>query len=208
MNNINNTTKEIIEWIVCILIALVLAILIRHFIGTPTEVRMSSMYPTLKQGQRLILNRLPVTTHQIPERGDIITFEAPSNTNASSTKAEYNNEPSNIFSQFTYYVLEIGKESYIKRTIALPGEHVELKDGKVFINGEQLEENYLEDSVETFAQNEYMIDFTVPEGYIFAMGDNRTGSKDCRQFGCVPIEKIEGIVWIRFWPFDLFGEIK
>jgi len=52
-----------------------------------------------------------------------------------------------------------------------------------------------------------MADFVVPEGYIFAIGDNRTQSKDCREFGCIPIEKIEGKVWIRFWPFDVFGKV-
>ena len=51
-------------------------------------------------------------------------------------------------------------------------------------------------------------DFVVPEGCIFAMGDNRTRSTDCRAFGCIPLEKIEGKVVLRFWPFDVFGTVK
>ena len=67
--------KNVIEWIECIVIAVVLALLIRYYVGTPTVVQMESMYPTLKQGERLILNRIPRTTKKTPERGDIITFE-------------------------------------------------------------------------------------------------------------------------------------
>ena len=54
----------------------------------------------------------------------------------------------------------------------------------------------------------YFVDLTVPEGCVFAMGDNRGQSTDCRSFGCVPIEKIESKVWIRFWPLNLFGHVQ
>ncbi len=205
----NSTVKEILEWIICIVLAVALAIIIRYYVGTPTEVQQSSMFPTLVEGQRLILNKLPKTFRETPKRGDIITFERPSNGSATTLKAVYNNEPDNIFTKFSYYVLEIGKESYIKRVIGLPNERVELKDGKVYINGEELDEPYLQDDVVTENKyNQLLVDFTVPEGYIFAMGDNRADSVDCRKFGCIPIDKIEGVVWIRFWPFDLFGEVK
>ena len=79
----NSTVKEILEWVYCIVIALVLAMLFRYFIGTPTIVKMESMYPTLVQNQRLWLNRWGRTTKKLPERGDIITFEAPSVTKVS-----------------------------------------------------------------------------------------------------------------------------
>lgn len=204
----NRTVKEILEWVVCILIALGLAIIIRYFIGTPTEVRQRSMYPTLKQGQRLILNKMPRTFGQTPKRGEIITFERPSSLTATSVKATYDYEPTGLFGKFSYYVLEFGKESYIKRLIALPGEHVQLKDNKVYINGEELQEDYLQENVETHVQNEYMTNFIVPEGYVFAMGDNRLESTDCRAFGCIPIEKIEGVAWLRIWPFDVFGTLN
>lgn len=201
-------TKNILEWIACFVIAIVLALLIRFYIGTPTVVQQPSMYPTLKQGQRLILNRMVRTFHEVPQRGDIITFEAPSNSYASSVRAEYENEPTNIFSSFVYYVLEIGKKSYIKRVIALPGEQVKIEDGKVYINGELLEENYLQEGVTTDSKNPYLTEFTVPEDCVFAMGDNRAQSSDCRSFGCIPLDKIESKVWIRFWPFDLWGEVE
>jgi signal peptidase I len=208
MIHINEKVKNILEWVYCVVIALVLALLIRYFVGTPTVVKHVSMSPTLQPNQRLILNKLTRTFNQTPERGDIITFEAPSNSTAKSVKAEYDYEPSNLLGKFTYYVLEFGKTSYIKRVIALPGEHVEIKNGKVYINGEELEEDYLQEDVTTEAKNSNLVDFVVPEGYVFAMGDNRLQSMDCREFGCIPIEKIESVVWIRFWPLNLFGKVE
>ena len=210
----NDKVKNILEWIYCIIIAVVIAILIKYFVGTPTIVKQTSMWPTLEQNDRLILNRLPRTFGEMPERGDIITFEAPSN-NATGLIAEeidnpiakYDNEPTTWWEKFTYHVLEIGKESYIKRVIALPGEHVEIKDGKVYINGEELDEPYLTDDVITEPTG-VLNDFIVPENTIFAMGDNREGSKDCRAFGCIPLERIESKVVIRFWPLNKFGKVE
>lgn len=201
-------TKEIIEWLICIIVAVVIALVIKYFIGTPTTVKSVSMNPTLIEGQRLILNRMARTFKQVPKRGDIITFEAPNASDATSTKAVYDNEPKSFLESFSYHVLEVGKKSYIKRVIALPGEHVEIKDNAIYINGEKLEEEYLQEGVETEAKNANLQDFIVPENYIFALGDNREESMDCRKFGCIPMGKIESIVWIRFWPFNLFGKVK
>lgn len=206
--------KEILEWVYCIVIAVVLALIVRYFIGTPTIVQQPSMVPTLQPGQRLILNRTIRFTHKVPKRGEIVTFEAPSKVYISAAEAdlenpaaEYNHNINNIFSKFRYYVLELGKDSYIKRVIGLPGEHVKIENGEVYINGEKLPEEYLNDTVETEATGPYT-DITVPEGYVFVMGDNRSQSTDSRRFGCIPVEKIESKVWIRFWPFNLFGKVK
>ena len=77
-----------------------------------------------------------------------------------------------------------------------------------FINGKELDEPYLQDNVTTEMINGGVYsDLIVPDNCIFAMGDNRAGSTDCREFGCIPLEKIEGKVWIRFWPFNLFGKV-
>lgn len=214
--NISDRAKDIIEWIACILIALILALLIRYFVGTPTIVKQPSMYPTLKQNQRLILNRLVRTFNETPERGDIITFEAPSmkhvfleDYDSNNVTARYENEPTGWFGKFVYHFLEIGKDSYIKRVIGLPGDHVQIKDGKVFINGSELDEPYLQDNVTTEMINGGLFsDVVVPDNCVFVMGDNRFQSTDSREFGCIPLEKIEGKVWIRFWPFSLFGKVE
>ena len=206
-------TKEILEWVYCIIIALVLAMLFRYFIGTPTIVKQVSMYPTLVQDERLWLNRWGRTTKTLPERGEIITFEEPakityteSEIDQSNPVAEY--EERTGFSWFVHNFLEIGKRSYIKRVIALPGEHVEIKDGGVYINGEKLQEDYLQDGIVTDVTGVGFSDFTVPENCVFAMGDNRNHSTDCRSFGCIPLEKIESTVAIRIWPLSKWGEVK
>lgn len=208
-----NKIKDVLEWILCIVVALIIAILFRYYIGTPTIVKQPSMYPTLKEDQRLWLNRWERTTKKLPERGDIITFEAPSTTVLSlkekeeSVLARYENEPTTAFGKFSYYVLEIHKTSYIKRVIGVPGDHVVIQDGKVYINDTQLEESYLQPGVVTDNGKGYCTDLIVPENSVFVMGDNRTQSTDSRCFGCIPLEKIESKVWIRIWPLNLFGKI-
>ncbi len=209
----NSTVKEILEWIYCILIALVLAMVFRYFIGTPTIVKQVSMYPTLVQDQRLWLNRWGRTTKTLPERGKIITFEEPNKikyTNQSEIDlenpvAQY--EEKNGFQWFVNNFLEVGKRSYIKRVIALPGEHVQIKDGKVYINDEELEEPYLQEGIVTDVTGVGFNDFVVPENCVFAMGDNRNNSTDCRAFGCIPLEKIESTVAIRIWPLNMWGKV-
>lgn len=207
----NDTIRNILEWIYCIIIAFVLALLFRYFILTPTVVKQRSMFPTLKENQRLILSRTFRITGLELERGNIVTFEAPSEdyskweVDQSNPVAKYNNEPTSAFDRFVYYTLELTKKSYIKRVIGLEGEHIKIENGKVYINDEELEEEYLENDVVT--TSEVFYDFIVPEGYVFCMGDNRPNSKDCRELGCIPLAKIEGIVTFRFWPFNVFGKI-
>ena len=211
---IDDKTRNIIEWIVCILVAIIIALLVRHYIGTPTIVQQKSMYPTLKQDERLWISRWGRTTKTLPERGDIITFEAPSITNVRENQIDMNNpvaiynyKPTGITS-FVYNVLERNKMSYIKRVIGLPGEHVEIKEGSIYINEEKLQEDYLQEGIITDANKGIFTDLIVPENCVFAVGDNRTKSTDSRCFGCIPLEKIEGKVIIRFWPLNLWGEVK
>ena len=202
--------KDILEWIYCIIIAVVIALLIRYYVGTPTIVKQSSMYPTFKQNDRLVLNRIYRTAKTIPSRGEIITFEAPTAQAESSNNptAKYERNSRGWLKKFTYNVLEIGKISYIKRVIGLPGEHVEIKDGKVYINGNELKENYLSDTVKTESMDGDFFDIIVPQNTVFVMGDNRSGSSDSRIFGCIPYEKIEGKVIFRFWPLNNIGSVK
>ena len=213
-----STLREVMEWLICIIIAVGLALVVRYYIGTPTIVQQTSMFPTLKENERLWLNRWGRTTQKMPKRGEIITFEAPSLTRVDKVDYEnpvatYNYEPQGLLNKFSYYVLERGKRSYIKRVIGLPGEYIEIKNGSVYIDGKRLQEDYLQDGVVTDMvqgnrDETFFTDFTVPENYVFAIGDNRPGSTDCRSFGCIPLEKIEGTVAFRFWPFSEFGGVE
>ena len=208
--------KDAMEWIVCIVIALVIAILFRYYIGTPTIVKQPSMYPTLKEDQRLWLNRWGRTTKKMPKKGDIITFEAPSTTTLSlseideSALARYEEEPTGVFGKFSYYVLELNKISYIKRVIGLPGDHVMIENGKVYVNDVLQEETYLQSGVVTDNGKGYCTDVVVPENSVFVMGDNRTRSKDSRssELGQVPFKAILGKSQVRIWPLSDIGLTK
>lgn len=205
--------KSVLEWTGCIIIAIILAFLFRYFIGTPTIVKQVSMKPTLEQNERLWLNRWGRTIHALPQRGDIITFEEPSKITYSASEIDLKNPVAKFkersgWDWFVNNFLEMGdKRSYIKRVIALPGEHVEIKDGKVYINGKVYKEDYLPAGIVTDVVGVGFTDFVVPENCVFAMGDNRNHSTDCRSFGCIPLEKIESTVSFRFWPFNKFGGI-
>ncbi len=209
---LNPKVKDALEWAICIIVAVVLALLIKYYIGTPTVVESTSMLPTLKDGQRLWLNRTARTFKDELHRGEIVTVEAPSvqkvekYDGSTLATAEYS-EPEGMFERFVYYVFEIGKTSYIKRVIGLPGEHILIEDGNVYINGEKLDEEYLPEGVKTERLGAFY-DLVVPEETVFLMGDNRGKSMDSRSFGCVPFSKVESKVGFRFWPFNLFGKVK
>lgn len=213
MIKVSPKVKNVLEWIVCIIVAIILALLFRHFIGTPTVVQQTSMKSTLMPNDRLVLNKWVVTVNGKLNRGDIITFESPSVTEVkvpdlNNPVAIYNYNPTKFWEKFDYYFLENGKVSFIKRIIGLPGEHVEIKDGKVYINGEELDESYLPSGTTTESLGGAFTDLVVPEGYLFVLGDNRRGSIDSRAFGCIPKDKVEGRVLFRFWPFNKFGGVN
>ncbi len=206
--------RECMEWIVCIVVAFLLAVFIKYFIFTPTQVKMNSMYPTIFSDERVFVNRLARTFHLEYKRGDIITFEAPNNGDLLNNekgdyKASYVERTGWKF--FINDVVEFGSEkiSYIKRVIGVAGDKIKIEDGHVYVNDELLDESsYLPDgTITTSTRNGLPSEFVVPEGYIFAMGDNRQGSKDCRAFGCIPVSKVEGRVLFRIWPLNKFGKI-
>ncbi len=205
--------KNMLEWGYCVIIAFIIALGVKYFIGAPTVVKQTSMNNTLVEGQRLWLNRWTRTVSGEYKRGDIITFEAPSKIYPSLVEIDFNNpvaiynyEPKGIAKKFVYYVLETSKTSYIKRIIGVAGDHIKIENGKVYRNGEELVENYIPEGTSTDGKTFH--DITVPEGYVFAMGDNREHSTDCRDFGCIPVEKIESKVALRFWPLNQFGKIE
>lgn len=198
--------REIVEWVVCIISALVVAVVIKHYIFTPTLVQQGSMTPTIMSGERVVINRLSRTFGSEINRGDIVTFEAPDSTDYDNGVAVYN-ETKGFFNFLMHDMFEFTKVSYIKRVIGLPGDHVYIDDeGNVFLNGELLEEEYLTEGLKTPRLGDFY-EVIVPDGYFFAMGDNREASKDCRSFGCIPFEKMEGTVSFRFWPFTRWGKI-
>src|ERR671916_445100 len=93
---------------------------------------------------------------------------------------------------------------YIKRIIGLPGEEVTFGDGNVFVDGELLPEDYIQDRTRCGARSENC-DVVVPEGYVYVLGDHRSNSSDSRVFGPVPVENIVGKAWFLYWPVNDVG---
>lgn len=209
--NSNRVFKAILEWSFCILLALIIALATRYYIFTSVVVRQSSMYPTLKEGERVLLNRTKRITKGEYKAGDIIIFEAPSKINRgneiniSNSIAIYNYEPEGIGNKLIYYILELNKFSYIKRVIAVEGDKVQILNGKVYVNGKKLNEDYLPEGTTT--KIAYYNNLIVPEGCVYVLGDNRDESMDSRTFGCIPLEKVEGKVILKYWPLKEFGAI-
>lgn len=173
MTEEKNVKKEVYEWIKSIALAIIIAILIKTFIFNTTYVLGSSMYPTLHEKDRLFTNKI-VYTFKSPKRGDIVVLKAP-------------DDP---------------EKDYIKRVIGVEGDLIEIKDGKVYLNGDLLEEDYLEDDAYTYTYGQNV--WKVPKGYVFVLGDNRhkSASKDSRYFGCVKVDSIKGKASFRYFPFD------
>lgn len=171
--------NETIEWIKSIVTAVVIAILIKTFVFNTTYVLGNSMYPTLHEKDRLFANKISLYFRG-PSRGDVIVLKAP----------------------------DAPDKDYIKRVVGIAGDKVEIKDGKVYVNGSMLKEEYLVNDSYTHVYDESL--WEVPEGDVFVLGDNREegASKDSRYFGCISIKSIKGITGFRYFPIDdRFGKI-
>lgn len=197
--------KETLEWILCFVIAYAIYLVINYFIGTIAGVKQSSMYPTSKEGDRVVISRRVLFNKKL-NRTDVVILEAPVDVEENETHyAVYENKTG--LDYFTYNVMSLGKRSYIKRIIGLPGDHLYIaENGEVYINDELLDEPYLVKGLKTPRTGNYY-DVQIPEGYVFVMGDNREGSKDSRELGLIPINKIEGKVVIRIWPLNKIGSL-
>lgn len=201
----NKWVKEALEWVLCFVIAYAIYLVINYFIGTIAGVKQTSMYPTAKEGDRVVVSRRVLFNKSI-NRFDVVILEAPIEVEENdSIFAVY--EDKKGLDYFTYNVMGLGKRSYIKRVIGLPGDHLYIAEtGEVYINDELLDEPYLVEGLKTPRTGNYY-DIEIPEGYIFVMGDNREGSRDSRELGLIPINKVEGKVVIRVWPLNKIGKI-
>ncbi len=168
----------LLDTIQTILITASILMVIYAFVMQPNQVSGSSMYPTFEDKEFLLSNLLDVRFDKY-KRGDVVVFHSP---------------------------VELEK-LYIKRVIGVTGDRIMLKDGKVYRNGEVLDESvYLGPDVQTsggaFLQDG--IEQVVPEGYICVMGDNRPYSSDCREWGFLQKSRIVGKSIIRIFPFTKF----
>jgi signal peptidase I len=176
---------EIVETLV---LTLLIFFVIQNFVAQPYKVQQKSMEHTLEEDQYVLVDKL-TPRFDAYNRGDIVVFEPPQDWGESNTP-------------------------FIKRVIGEPGDTVEIRDdGLVYVNEVALDEPYLyaeeagEPAQPTTAPLEQST-WTVPEGDLFLMGDHRANSADSRTFGPVPIDRVVGRAWLRYWPLDTFGILQ
>ncbi|MBI5756741.1 MAG: signal peptidase I [Nitrospirae bacterium] len=187
----SKSKKHVIrEYIESILIAVVMALIIKAFIVQAFKIPSGSMIPTLKIGDHILVNKfiygvkIPFTDRivipfKMPQRGDIIVFKFP----------------------------EDEKKDFIKRVVGLPGDTLEIKEKMVYINGKSLEEQYAAHSDPmvypgAIQPRDNYGPIVIPEDSYFAMGDNRDFSLDSRYWGFVKLNKIKGKAFIIYWSWD------
>jgi signal peptidase I len=171
--------RELMEWLKAIVLALVVGGIL-SFTIRPTLVSGSSMAPTLNDRNYLIIDKVPYR-FGLPDRGDIIVFK---------TKLK---------------TVEGAPKDLIKRVVAVPGDRIDILEGKVFINDQQLHESYVLDE---FTDGD--VSLTVPENKVFVLGDNRDISMDSRsnEVGLIDYDNIRGKIFIRVLPINEFGQVK
>lgn len=161
------------ETVKVVLISMAIILPIRYFLVQPFIVEGASMEPTFMTNEYLIVDEISYRFNE-PNRGEVVVFR-------------YHKDP---------------RQFFIKRVIGLPGDSVEIRKGKVYINDEYLTEQYVdEDNFVDVSIARTVLD----EGEYFLLGDNRSNSLDSRVFGPVEEKYIVGRVWFRTWPFDRFS---
>jgi signal peptidase I len=201
MGNGKSIMGEIFSWVLSLGVALLVALFIISNIVSMTMVMEQSMEPTFSQGDRLIVNRVGYYFTD-PERGDIVIFDK--NPIEKGLIRNMINEISDIRNSFKFRLTgSAEKNLLIKRVIGVGGDQVELIEGEVFINGERLQEPYLDTM--TYSRGE--TSWTVPEGKLFVLGDNRENSLDSRVLGFIDTDQVKGKVAFRIFPFSKIGAI-
>jgi signal peptidase I len=194
-----------------ILMALVLAILIKTFLVQAFYIPSPSMDPTLQRNDRVLVSKIPYYLGE-PARGDVIVFSEPDPKRQPDRGA--------VGGALHWLWEKIGvqqpdHEDYIKRVIGLPGDTVVAKNNKVYVNGERLDEPYVHQPTQ-WPSGVGKVE--VPEGMLFVMGDNRSNSLDSRYglgvrdpeqggVGFVPIDSVIGKAFVIVWPVDRMGGI-
>jgi signal peptidase I len=173
----------LIEIIETVVLTAILFVIIQNFVAQPFQVQQVSMLNTIQDGQYVLVDRLTPRFDGY-HRGDIIVFTPPDN------------------------IESPGGKPFIKRVIGVAGDVVELRDGKVYVNGTALDEPYVY-SVDGEAQATGPLNgtsqWTIGPGELFVMGDHRAQSSDSRFFGPIQVSSVIGRAWLRYWPLAAFG---
>jgi signal peptidase I len=164
------------KWLREAVLSLGISIFIIVFLYQPVKVEGTSMMPGLADQERIFINKYAYRLGSI-ERGDVVVFRYPG-------------DPS---------------KNYIKRTVGVPGDRIEIVRGAVLVNGRRLEEPYVP---EQFRDERSMSEVTVPAGSYFVLGDHRNLSSDSRDFGVVERQAIFGKAVFAYWPAEMLGKLR
>ena len=170
------------EWVIQIILAIVIAVIVMQFIK-PTIVKQRSMEPNFYTNDYLLVSRQSYKLfHNRPEMGDVIIFETEMKTDDGEDKL------------------------LIKRVIGVPGDVISISDGKVYVNGSEIDDTYTKDQ---YTSGD-IVDLVVPENKLFCLGDNRAVSVDSRspEVGLIDYDSIIGKAVFRVFPFKDFGKIE
>ena len=181
---------------VLVVIAFVIALLLKTFVLQAFYIPSASMETTLRIGDRVLVEKLSYRLSE-PDRGDVVVFEKDLG-GALPIEEEDPSVVGRIADAFKgLFGFPTGTEQdFIKRVIAVGGDSVEGRDGVVLVNGEEVDEPYLDPGVETSSFGPV----DIPAGTIFVMGDNRNNSDDSRNFGPVPVDTVVGRGFLLIWP--------
>jgi len=188
--------KQIPFWVefpILIVIALGVAILIKTFLFQAFYIPSSSMEDTLNINDRVLVNKLTYRFGEIG-RGDVIVFDDPRGGFQEPDESFLGSATRNVFESIG---LATPRSEFIKRVIGLPGDIIEGKDGRVYVNGIALDEPYLKDLAYVIPPFGPVV---VPPDQLFVMGDNRAASQDSRFFGPIPAEDVVGRAFVIIWP--------
>lgn len=166
-----------------IVLALSIFVIIYLFLLQPHQVRGNSMVPNFHDGEFLLTDKISYRFGE-PNRGDVVVFRAPSSEPCAEQECEY-----------------------IKRILGLPQEKVKIEGGYIYVNGQKINESYLPEEVRTrsgsyFSEGESI---TLKDGEYLVAGDNRSYSRDSREFGPIKKEAFVGKAWLRYWPANKLG---
>ncbi len=192
-----------LEFLVILLVSFVLVFgFVRPFVVEAFYIPSESMVPTLKVGDRVLVNKF-IYRFTEPERGDIVVFQS---VEGGPLPPERNPIERLVgFFRGTFggrATGEVPREDLIKRVVGVPGDRIAVRGGTLYVNGEPQRELYLSKG---FPDRSSSVPKRVPEDHVFVMGDNRANSRDSRFFGPVPEENIEGEAFLRFWPPNRIG---